>query len=408
MFVSTWYLVHISVICSMCNKCQEPFRRLEGKKVVVGVTASISIYRVPDLVRDLVKLGASVTCAMSDASQKLISPEIFLWASGNDPVTGITGRVEHISLFSDPGNTVLVIAPATYNILGKMATGISDEIPSLMFAYAFGHGVPVIVAPAMHEDMLRNPVMVDNIRRLSSLGVRFVSPRIEEEKAKISENISIIDEIYRSLNHSNMEGKKALVISGRSEEALDPVRVISNRSTGTTGYWLARNLYRLGASHVTLIGNTSQPLPPYINHIPADSTDDFYRETKAELKSDTYDIVFVPAALSDFYVTRQSRKIESVKELSITLKPRKKLLDTIRDVHGGTLVSFKLDHNGRKLVNPASKEEYIVLNEIRPEGRTFGDNKAEFQVFGKDGKQDIIANGKEDATWRLILHVAGE
>ena len=71
-------------------------------------------------------------------------------------------------------------------------------------------------------------------------------------------------------------------------------------------------------------------------------------------------------------------------------------------------VSCKLDHNGRKLVNPASKDEYIVLNEIRPEGRTFGDNTAEYQVFGKDGKQDIIANGKEDATWRLILHVAGE
>jgi len=393
---------------TMCNKCQEPFRRLEGKKIVIAVTASISIYRIPDLARDLVKLGASVTCAMSESSQELVSPEVFKWASGSDPVTSITGRVEHISFFNDPHNTILVIAPATYNILGKMAAGISDEIPSLMFAYAFGHGVPVIVAPAMHEDMLRNPVMVDNIRRLSSLGVSFVSPRIEDEKAKISENISIIDEIYRSFNHGNMDGKKALVISGRSEESLDPVRVISNRSTGTTGYWLARNLYRLGASQVTLIGNTSQALPPYINHIHADSTDDFYRETKAELKSDTYDIVFVPAALSDFSVTRQSRKIESGKELSITLKPRKKLLDAIRMEHKGTLVSFKLDHEGGKFAGQGSKDEYIVFNEIRPEGRTFGDNSAEYKVFGGDGTHEIIANGKEEATWRLILHVAGK
>jgi phosphopantothenoylcysteine decarboxylase/phosphopantothenate--cysteine ligase len=401
-------MVHISVICLMCNKCREPFRRLEGKKIVIGVTASISIYRIPDLVRDLVKLEASVTCAMSDPSQKLVSPEIFRWASGNDPVTSISGRVEHISFFSDPNNTVLVIAPATYNILGKMAAGISDEIPSLMFAYAFGHGVPVIVAPAMHEDMLRNPVMVDNIRRLSSLGVSFVSPRIEDEKAKISENISIIDEIYRSFNHGNMDGKKALVISGRSEEPLDPVRVISNQSTGTTGYWLARNLYRLGASQVTLIGNTSQALPPYINHIHVDSTEDFYRETKAELKSDTYDIVFVPAALSDFSVIRQSRKIESGKELSITLKPRKKLLDIIRSDHKGILVSFKLDHEKSKLADKSDKGEYVVYNEIKPDGRTFGDNTAEYRVFGPEGEQEIIAHGKEEATWRLILHVSGK
>ncbi|EQD41907.1 phosphopantothenoylcysteine decarboxylase/phosphopantothenate/cysteine ligase, partial [mine drainage metagenome] len=268
------------------------------------------------------------------------SPEIFLWASGNDPVTEITGRVEHISLFDDPGNTVLVIAPATYNTLGKIASGISDEIPPLMFAYAFGHGVPVIIAPAMHEDMIRNPIMVDNIRKISSLGVSFVSPRIEDEKAKISENISIIDEIYRALNHRIMEGKKALVVSGRSEESLDPVRIISNRSSGTTGYWLARNLYRLGASHVTVIGNTSQPLPPYINHISASSTDDYYSETRAELKSDAYDIMFIPAALSDFSVNQGKRKIESGKEVSITIKPREKLLESIRKEHSGILVSF--------------------------------------------------------------------
>ncbi|MCL4451251.1 MAG: bifunctional phosphopantothenoylcysteine decarboxylase/phosphopantothenate--cysteine ligase CoaBC [Candidatus Thermoplasmatota archaeon] len=391
----------------MCDKCSEPFRKLEGKKIVIGVTASISLYRVPDLVRDIVKQGGSVVCAMSDAAQKLISPEIFRWASANDPVTIITGKVEHISLFSDPRNTVLVIVPATYNTLGKLASGISDEIPSLMFAYAFGHGVPVIVAPAMHEDMLRNPIMVDNIRRLSSLGVRFISPRIEDEKAKISENVSIIDEIYRSFNHSSMEGKKALVISGRSEEHIDPVRVISNRSTGTTGYWLARNLYRLGASHVTYIGNTNQPLPPYVNHIPAVSTDDFYRETKAELRSDAYDIVFVPAALSDFSVTSKDRKIESGKEVSIQLKPRKKLLDTIRAAHKGTLVSFKLGHDAGNTAT-TSTQEYIVFNAIRSEGRTFGDNSAEYRVFGGEGTQDIVAHGKEEATWRLILHVAGE
>jgi phosphopantothenoylcysteine decarboxylase/phosphopantothenate--cysteine ligase len=391
----------------MCDKCSEPFRKLEGKKIVIGVTASISLYRVPDLVRDIVKQGGSVVCAMSDAAQKLISPEIFRWASGNDPVTVITGNVEHIALFSDPKNTLLVIVPATYNTLGKLATGISDEIPSLMFAYAFGHGVPVIVAPAMHEDMLRNPIMVDNIRRLSSLGVRFISPRIEDEKAKISENVSIIDEIYRSFNHSSMEGKKALVISGRSEEHIDPVRVISNRSTGTTGYWIARNLYRLGASHVTYIGNTNHPLPPYVNHIPADSTDDFYRETKAELRSDAYDIVFVPAALSDFSVTSRDRKIESGKEVSIQLKPRKKLLDTIRTVHKGTLVSFKLGHDSSNLATTNPKE-YMVFNAIRSEGRTFGDNTAEYRVFGSNGIQDIVAHGKEEATWRLILHVAGE
>ncbi|EQD48051.1 bifunctional phosphopantothenoylcysteine decarboxylase/phosphopantothenate synthase, partial [mine drainage metagenome] len=183
---------------------------------------------------------------------------------------------------------------------------------------------------------------------------------------------------------------------------------ISNRSSGTTGYWLARNLYRLGASHVTVIGNTSQPLPPYINHISASSTDDYYSETRAELKSDAYDIMFIPAALSDFSVNQGKRKIESGKEVSITIKPREKLLESIRKEHSGILVSFKLDHDENRLKHPDSGLEYVVFNKIKPQGRTFGENTADYKVFGKDGMTEIIAGDKEEATWRLILHVTGE
>ena len=150
----------------------EPYRfenMLNGKTVVVGTGASISIYRVPDLVRDLRREGADVVVIMTANSQELINPEVMRWASENQVITKITGKIEHISLFqTDPKNTAFLVSPASYDLIGKMANGISDDPVSLSFSFAHGNGNPVVIAPAMHKAMMTNPINADNLRKLQS------------------------------------------------------------------------------------------------------------------------------------------------------------------------------------------------------------------------------------------------
>ncbi len=388
----------------MCKFCLQPFSKLRTRRVVIAINASISIYRIPDLARDLVREGAEVICAMSDSAQKLVSPEIFKWATGNPTVSEISGNIEHISLFRDRKNTVLLIAPATYNVIGKIAAGISDSIPSLFFSYAFGHGCSVILAPAMHEDMLRNPMAVDNIKKLQSLGVKFVQPRVEDEKAKIQENNLMIDEIYRAFFGKLLEGKRFLIISGRSEESIDPVRVITNRSTGLTGYWFARNLYRMGAASVTLIGNSEYDLPAYVNHINAESSDLYYAETRNELRSENYDAIIVPAALSDFMVKESKTKLSGNTGYTLNLSPRAKLIDEIRKNYNGKIISYKLSEEYKE-IETIAENEYVVYNKIKPNGGNFGHSSADYTVYHRNDMQEIPGLNKEEVTWKLLIHV---
>ncbi len=388
----------------MCKHCSGEFRKLNDVQVVIGINASVSIYRIPDLVRELINEGATVRCGMSDSAQKLVNKEIYRWASGNEVITEITGKVEHIALFSKPSETVLLLAPATYNLVGKIASGISDSVPSLLFTYAFGHGVKVIVAPAMHEDMLRNPIIVENMEKLASLGVKFVSPRIEDEKAKIPENDYLIDEVYRAIHGDILKDKRVLVISGRGEEPIDPVRVLSNKSTGTTGYWIARNLHRLGASHITLVGNSEMPLPRYVNHVRATETSEFYSKTKTELKEGKFDLVFVPAALTDFKILYSESKIKSESRLNLEFTPREKLLTQIRKEYSGKMISFKLDH---KKPESLDASDFVVYNRLVAHGKNFGDEAVEYEILSSEGSSSLSAQNKEEATWKLLMHISG-
>ena len=161
---------------------------LSGKKIIIASSASISIYRIPDLIRDLKREGASVVSAMSQQAVSMIGQTIMEWATGNPAVTQITGNIEHISMFDE--NTILLVAPASYNTIGKMANGISDSIPSLFFSYALGHGNKIVVVPAMHRDMFESPVNKENIEKLKKLGVLVVDPEFDETKAKIAFSIS--------------------------------------------------------------------------------------------------------------------------------------------------------------------------------------------------------------------------
>lgn len=372
---------------------------------MLAITGSISAYRMPDLARDLRREGAEVICGMSETAKSLVSDDVFEWATGNPVVTRITGDIEHISLFKEPSKTVLLISPATYDTIGKIASGVADTVPTLFFAYAFGHSVKTILAPAMHESMLRNPVISENIEKLNSLGVTFVQPKIEEEKAKIADYSYLIDEVYRAFFGKLLRHKRALVVAGRGEEPLDPVRVISNRSSGNSGYWLARNLYRLGCQHITVVGNTDHPLPPYVDVIDAWRTEDFYTNALREAKDGEYDYIFAPAALPDFSANYSKTKLKSGSALTLDLSPRKKLISELREVFHGKLVSFKLQHNKPALDGVS---DHIVYNRIAENGANFGPGPVKYEILDASGSSSISAESKEEGTWKVLLHISAE
>lgn len=393
-------------MCDTCKKLEWP--ALKGVSVVIGTTASIALYRIPDLIRELNRGGSAVHVGMSWSSAKLVSPEVMKWASGNEPIVNVTGDIEHIRLFDDAGmKHVLVLAPASYNVIGKVASGISDTVPSLFFAYAFGHGVPVVIAPAMHRAMLENSIMQENLNKLKKLGVDIVDPEMDPEKAKLSDHNTIIDHIYRAIFGDFMKSKRVLVISGGTEENIDPVRVITNRSTGTTGYWLTRNSFRLGAGQTVFVGNSMYTLPRYSeNHIVYE-TDELYRTVEDILDRTEFDLILVPAAISDFSLKQLEKKADSEKPLELSLKPRPKLLDIIRKKHSGVMVAYRLnekeaDSRGH-FAN--SKPDFTVFNKIGTGYSPYGESNVSYSVKGKSDVQ-IDAGTKEEATFRLLAHIS--
>lgn len=395
-------------MCEICRAVKWP--PLGGRRVVIGTTASISLYRIPDLVRELKRKGAEVHVGMSASSSRLVSPEVMKWASETEPVMQITGDIEHIRLFEGPStHPVLLLAPASYNLIGKIAAGISDTVPSLFFSFAFGRGIPVIVAPAMHRAMLENRIMAENLEKLKNLGVDFVDPELDPEKAKLSDHERIIDHIFRAGFGSYLKGKRILIISGRTEESIDPVRTVTNRSTGTTGYWLARNAYRLGADEIVLAGNSVKEIPRYVESHTVYDTGDLYSTVENLISGRNFDIVLVPAAISDFSLEKLRMKADSSKQLDVQLKPREKLLNIIRRNYEGCLVAFRLNEDGDNIREhfAASRPDFVVFNRIGNDHDPFGDTRVSYGIFAPDSEDRIPEGGKEEATFRLLVHLSG-
>ncbi|MFZ2471450.1 MAG: bifunctional phosphopantothenoylcysteine decarboxylase/phosphopantothenate--cysteine ligase CoaBC, partial [Methanothrix sp.] len=207
-----------------------------NKTIVVGVTGSIAAVRVVDLIRDLIRRGADVHVVASAASQQILHPYALEYASANPVITEITGRVEHVQFCGVGGLAdLLLIAPATANTIGKMACGIDDTPVTTFATTALGSGKPVAVVPAMHEAMYRHPAVLRNLGALRAMGVTLIDPRIEEGKAKIADNLHVVREVERLLGPADMAGKRIVITSGSNAEAVDPIRILTNRASGKTG-----------------------------------------------------------------------------------------------------------------------------------------------------------------------------
>jgi len=317
---------------------------LEGVNVALGVTGSIAAVKVVELAHELRRRGASVRAVMTDAATGIIHPWAVEFATDNDVVTEITGRVEHVDLCGRDGwADVFLVAPATANTVGKIAAAIDDSPVTTTATTALGAGVPVVVAPAMHEPMYDHPGVLDAIERVRSWGVEFVDPRIEEEKAKLATEEAIVTGVAKATTDQTLAGKSVVVTAGATTESIDPIRTLSNRASGRTGRAVARALAVRGAD-VTLVHDGYDA--HYADVLAVESAAEMLDAVEAAVDADA-DALVSAAAISDFTVEAADQKIRSGEARTLDLKPAPKLIDAVRESHPDLpIVGFKAETTG--------------------------------------------------------------
>jgi len=317
---------------------------LEGVNVVLGVSGSIAAVKTVELAHELRRQGAEVRAVMTDSATGIVHPWAVEFATEHDVVTDLTGRVEHVELCGVDGwGDVLLLAPATANTVGKVAAAIDDTPVTTTATTALGAGLPVVVAPAMHEPMYDHPGVLDAIQRVESWGVDFVDPRIEEGKAKIATEDAIVTAVARAAGSQALQGRHVVVTAGATTETIDPVRTLSNRASGRTGRAVARACHVLGAE-VTLVHDGTAVPYATVERV----------ESAAEMTAAVADVageadaLVSAAAISDYTVDAADEKIRSGQDqLTLELEPTPKLIDTVRADHPDLpIVGFKVESAG--------------------------------------------------------------
>jgi phosphopantothenoylcysteine decarboxylase/phosphopantothenate--cysteine ligase len=342
-------------------------RKLEGKRVVLGVTGSIAAVESVKLARELVRRGADVVAVMSKAARKIIHPYALEFATGRKTITEITGNIEHVNYLGIDGDADLyLIAPATANTISKIAQGIDDTPVTTFATTALGSGKPIIIVPAMHESMMKNKAVLENIQKLVNMGIEIVQPRIEEGKAKFPDLETICLHVERELYSKELKGKKVIVTSGPTYEQLDPIRFISNKSSGKMGKEIALEMWRRGAE-VTLITSKSTNLRlPMFREIRVWSVKDMLKAVLYEIEKGC-DIFVSSAAASDFIVDMEAKKIKTTPSIELKLREAPKIIKEVRKIYKGHIIGFKAETgvtDGELLKIAGEKLEEDALNMV--------------------------------------------
>jgi len=314
---------------------------LDGVNVALGVTGSIAAVTTVELAHELRRQGAAVRAVTTDAARGIVHPWALEFATDEAVVTEITGAVEHVDLCGREGwADVFLVAPATANTVGKMAAAVDDSPVTTCATTALGAGVPVVVAPAMHEPMYDHPGVLDAIERVESWGVDFVDPRIEEGKAKIATEEAIVTAVARATTPDALAGREVVVTAGATTEPIDPIRTLSNRASGKTGRAVARACHVRGAD-VVLVHDGGDV--PYAAVRPVESAAEMRAATLDAV--DGADALVSAAAISDYTVEAREGKIRSGQEsLTLELEPAPKLVDAVRDARPDLpIVGFKAE-----------------------------------------------------------------
>jgi phosphopantothenoylcysteine decarboxylase/phosphopantothenate--cysteine ligase len=395
---------------------------LKGKNVILGVTGGIAVYKAADLVSRLIKEGASVDVIMTESAQKFVTPLTFQTMAQSKVHTDLFGLldyvdVEHITLAKKAD--VIVVAPATGNTIAKIANGVADN---MLTTVILASTAKIIFAPAMNTNMFLNPITQENIKKLEALGHEFVPPgegRLacgDIGPGKMAEPADIVEYIRFSLVEKDMTGKKVIVTAGPTIEPLDPVRYITNHSSGKMGYAIAREAASRGAETILISGPTSIPEPKGVKVIKVDTTQNMLDAIGEYF--DTCDILIKAAAPSDFKPERVSTtKIKKIPgdNSGITVKFDKN--PDIAAYYGQKktnqiIIGFAaetdniLEYASRKLKE--KNLDFIVANDVTMKGAGFKGDTNIATIIENNGQQTQYPIMSKDQLSKEILNKAME
>lgn len=375
---------------------------LDGRRIVLCVAGSVAAYKAIELARLLMRHGAEVTCVASGAACRLVTPEYLRWATGGKVITELTGDLEHIRLADYNASDMILVYPGTANTVGKMANGIDDTPVSTVLATAMGSGIPIVIALAMHGSMYENTAVRNNIGFLKKT-VQFIEPASAEGKAKLAEPQAVLQHVL-DFYSSPLRHKRVLVTAGATAEPLDPVRSITNSSTGVTGMLLVGELARAGAEVTVIYGHGSSAPARGVRLIRAYTAAEMARAVKREVKK--CEVVIMAAAVSDYTpaVARDTKMDSDRDEVTVRLVRTHKILDRIRGMcRDALIVGFKaetdvtrdeLTRRAKKRLEQ-SKADVIIANDI---GRRYCKDTSgnRITIVDRDGARHIGWKSKQE------------
>lgn len=376
-------------------------------KIILCVTGSIAATEDLKLVHQLQRHGFDVECFMTDDACDIITPLSMEFATKNPVVTKITGNVEHVK---NAQADLILVAPATANIISKFAYKIADTSVTTLLLTASGYKTPILFVPSMHISMYH--AIEENINKIKEKHpeVRFIEPTNEERKAKFPSKHDIVLEVERMVSENKLDGMNVVITAGGTFEEIDAMRGITNRSSGKMGVEIAKEAYRQGANVTLICGITKTHIPKTFRRINVESSREMAEVVKKEIIN--ADIFVSTAAVSDFEVENKSDlKYSSDNDLSLNLRRLPKILEQVREINSNIfIVGFKAEAGLSEgdLIKKATnkKNQYdvdlMVANDILVEGAGPGCEDNEVYLISDDGCEKLCLDSKWHISQKII------
>lgn len=391
---------------------------LNHKYVVLAITGSIAAYKIASLASALKKLHCEVQVIMTKNATNFINPITFETLTGNKCLVDTFDRhfsfeVEHIAVAKRAD--LVLVAPASANVIGKLAHGIADD---MLTTTLMACTCPKLLSPAMNTAMFENPIVQDNLKTLQHYGYQIIQPSVghlacgDTGAGKMPEPEELLSHILKEIAYKkDLSGKKILVTAGPTQEAIDPVRYITNHSTGKMGYAIARAAMLRGAE-VTLVSGPVDLAPvPFVHLIPVRSAEDMFQAVTA--LSEAQDAIIKAAAVADY--TPASVSSEKVKkkddDLSIPLKRTKDILKYLGEHKKAsqTLVGFSMEtenmlkNSQEKLIR--KNVDMIIANNLKTAGAGFGTDTNVVTLITKDSVKELPIMSKDEVAHEILNHI---
>lgn len=396
---------------------------LKNKTVLIGITGSIAAYKIASLVSALKKLNCNIHVIMTKNATEIITPLTMERLSGNKCIIdtfdkNIQYDVKHISLAKQAD--MVMLAPATANVIGKIANGIADD---MLTTTIMACKCPIYISPAMNTAMYENPIVQDNIKKLAEYGYHIIEPANghlacgDTGKGKMPEPEELLEYICREIAYKkDMQGKKVIVTAGATCEAIDPVRYITNHSSGKMGCEIARACAYRGAEVTLIYGNINVKPPKFVNLIKINSAEEMFNAVKAQY-SDSH-IVIKAAAVADYTpLTVADNKIKkSDTDMSIPLKRTTDILKYLGEhknnqfLCGFSMETENMLENSRKKIT-AKNLDMIVANNLKTQGAGFGVDTNVVTIISKksiDSPIELPIMSKEQVAHKILDNILEE